>query len=50
MIVGIAVETTVDSNDASALTSTSASVTARRLAGSNRGVGAMAASDMDRRG
>ena len=37
MIVGIAVETTVDSNDASALTSTSASVTARRRAGSKRG-------------
>src|SRR6202040_813262 len=39
MIVGIAVETTVDSNEARAVTSTSAAVTARRLAGSNRGGG-----------
>src|SRR5215470_7371640 len=38
MIVGIAVETTVDSNDASAVTSTSAIVTFRRRRGSKRGV------------
>ncbi len=39
MIVGMAVETTVDSKEASAVTSTSASVTARRRAGSKRGGG-----------
>jgi len=39
MIVGMAVETTVDSKEASAVTSTSAAVTARRRAGSNRGGG-----------
>src|SRR5215813_7984702 len=38
MIVGIAVETTVDSNDASAVTSTRATTTARRRRGSKRGV------------
>ncbi len=38
MIVGIAVETTVDSKEASAVTSTSADVTARRRLGSKRGV------------
>src|SRR5262252_6860182 len=37
MIVGIAVETTVDSKEASAETSKSAAVTARRRLGSNRG-------------
>src|SRR5690242_15852095 len=37
MIVGMAVETTVDSNDASAVTRMSANVTRRRRAGSNRG-------------
>jgi len=37
MIVGIAVETTVDSNDARAVTRRSANVTARRRRGSNRG-------------
>jgi hypothetical protein len=37
MIVGIAVETTVDSNDASAVTRTRAAVTAFRLFGSKRG-------------
>src|SRR5262245_24823064 len=37
MIVGIAVETTVVSNDASAVTRTSAAVTALRRFGSNRG-------------
>jgi hypothetical protein len=44
MIVGIAVETTVDSKEASAETRRRASVTARRLAGSKRG--AAAAGDM----
>src|SRR5260221_13140620 len=39
MMVGMAVETTVDSKEASAVASTSAAVTARRLAGSNRGGG-----------
>ena len=38
MMVGIAVETTVDSKDASAVTSTSAIVTVRRRRGSKRGV------------
>lgn len=37
MIVGRAVETTVDSNDASAVTRRSANVTARRRFGSKRG-------------
>jgi hypothetical protein len=37
MIVGIAVETTVDSKDASAVTRSSAKVTARRRLGSKRG-------------
>src|SRR4029077_2913575 len=37
MIVGIAVETTVDSNDARAVTRMRAAVTARRRAGSKRG-------------
>ena len=37
MIVGIAVDTTVDSNDESAVTRRSAIVTARRRAGSKRG-------------
>jgi hypothetical protein len=37
MIVGRAVETTVDSNDASAVTRRSAKVTARRRCGSKRG-------------
>ena len=37
MIVGIAVETIVDSKDASAVTRRSAIVTARRRAGSKRG-------------
>ena len=39
MIVGIAVETTVVSKDARAVTRTSATVTARRRAGSKRGAG-----------
>ena len=39
MIVGIAVETTVDSNDASAVTRRSAKVTARLRRGSKRGGG-----------
>src|SRR5712692_2248208 len=39
MIVGIAVETTVVSKEARAVTSTSATVTARRRAGSKRGAG-----------
>ena len=39
MIVGIAVVTTVDSKDESDVTRTSANVTARRRAGSNRGIG-----------
>ena len=39
MIVGIAVETTVDSKDASADTSSSDRVTARRRLGSKRGAG-----------
>jgi hypothetical protein len=39
MIVGIAVVTTVDSNDESDVTRTSANVTARRRAGSKRGAG-----------
>jgi hypothetical protein len=39
MIVGIAVETTVDSNDARAVTRRSAKVTALRRFGSNRGGG-----------
>src|SRR5205823_5981800 len=47
MMVGIAVETTVASNDASAVTSTSAVVTARRRPGSNRGESGV---DMERRG
>ncbi len=37
MIVGIAVETTVDSNDARAVTRIRAVVTARRRRGSKRG-------------
>ena len=37
MIEGIAVETTVDSKEASAVTRRSANVTARRRFGSNRG-------------
>ncbi len=44
MIVGMAVETTVDSKEASAVTRRSATVTARRRAGSKRGA---SAADMD---
>ncbi len=43
MMVGIAVDTTVDSNEASADTRSSASVTARRRAGSKRGAGTASA-------
>src|SRR5206468_6313283 len=38
MIVGIAVDTTVDSKEASAVTRTSATVTIRRRLGSKRGI------------
>ena len=38
MMVGMAVETTVDSKDASAVTSTSATVTARTRPGAKRAV------------
>jgi hypothetical protein len=48
MIVGIAVDTTVDSNDASAVTGRSANVTARRCRGSNRGAGESRASQPGR--
>ena len=43
MIVGIAVETTVDSSEASAVTRTSAKVTARTCPGAKRAPSAMAA-------
>src|SRR5665811_357188 len=46
MIVGIAVDTTVDSNDERAVTRSRAIVTARRRAGSKRGA---AEADIDRR-
>src|SRR5882762_6158032 len=42
MMVGIAVETTVDSSEASAVTSTSAKVTARTWPGANRAPSAVA--------